>query len=155
MVDSVVKTRLYIIWSGMKQRCYNEKHHQYKNYGGRGIAVCDEWRNNFYAFSEWALSHGYHDPLETDKRGDVLSIDRIDNDKGYSPSNCQWISLSANAKKTNHLAPCKGFVRMTMRMPHKLTEFLDHEAQEKGISRNALIVSVCLDYLGGVENARN
>jgi len=147
MIDSVCKTRLYSIWAGMKQRCYNEKHIQYKNYGGRGISVCDDWRNNFYAFSEWALSNGYQDPNENDARGAALSIDRIDNDKGYSPENCQWISLSANAKKTKHPAPCKGFVGMTMRMPHKLTEFLDGEANKKGISRNSLIVSVCSDYL--------
>lgn len=75
------RTRLYTIWNDMKQRCYNVRATNYKNYGGRGIRVCAEWRDDFGAFQQWALSHGY---------ADDLSIDRIDNDKGYAPDNCRW-----------------------------------------------------------------
>ena len=81
-------TRLYNIWSGMKQRCYNKNKPCYKNYGGRGITVCDEWRHSSDAFYDWALKNGY---------ADNLSIDRIDNDGNYEPNNCRWATMKTQA----------------------------------------------------------
>lgn len=77
----LTNTRLYTIWGGMKQRCYYTKHKDYHNYGGRGITICDEWKNDFKAFYDWAITHGYRDDL---------TIDRIDVDKNYTPDNCRW-----------------------------------------------------------------
>lgn len=88
-------TRLFRIWTGMKDRCLNPKSKYWKRYGGRGIKVCDEWRADFAAFRLWALSHGY---------ASDLTIDRIDNDKSYSPDNCQWLTREENTKKANR--PC-------------------------------------------------
>lgn len=95
------RTRLYRIWSCIKQRCYRPQHMHYANYGGRGIGVCDEWRRNFAAFREWATSHGY---------ADNLSIDRIDNDRGYSPDNCRWADAikQQNNRRTCHTLTVDG-----------------------------------------------
>ena len=81
---------LYNVWRSIKQRCFNPNGHEYHRYGGRGITICDEWKDNPVAFVDWCLSHGY-------KKG--LEIDRIDNDGNYEPVNCQFISKTENIKK--------------------------------------------------------
>lgn len=82
-------TRLYNIWQKMKQRCSYAGYHAFNHYGGRGIKVCDEWLHNFQSFYYWAMANGYTDSL---------SIDRIDNDKGYSPENCRWIPFAEQSR---------------------------------------------------------
>ena len=95
------KNRLYRIWSEMKRRCENSDRPNYRNYGGRGIKVCQEWKNSFETFKEWALNNGY---------SDELSIDRIDNAGNYEPSNCHWVTVKAQAnnKRSNNLIAYKG-----------------------------------------------
>lgn len=87
-------TRLYTIYRSMVSRCTYIKNQHYDRYGGRGIKVCDEWRNNPSAFFQWAVANGY---------SDELSIDRIDNDGDYAPDNCRWITQKeqVNNKSSN------------------------------------------------------
>jgi len=85
------KTRLYHEWLNIKDRCANPKSSAYKYYGGRGIAICDEWSNDFLKFREWALSHGYTD---------TLSIERVNVNGNYEPDNCCWIPRSEQCKNT-------------------------------------------------------
>ena len=73
--------RLYSIWIDMKKRCNNTKNKEYKNYGGRGIKVCQEWASEYMAFHEWAINNGY---------SKELTLDRIDVNKDYGPENCKW-----------------------------------------------------------------
>lgn len=81
--DGNRKNRLYRIWSAMRERCYRRNAQNYPAYGGRGITVCNEWKNDFLPFKTWALSHGYTGGL---------SIDRINPNGNYEPTNCRWVS---------------------------------------------------------------
>ena len=85
-------TRLYIIWGNMVQRCTNSNNNNYPNYGGRGISICDEWRNDFKSFYNWAIANGYSDNLQ---------IDRINNDGDYEPGNCRWLTAINNLNNTS------------------------------------------------------
>jgi hypothetical protein len=82
-------SRLYQTWQNMKSRCYYKKDRKYKNYGGRGITICDKWLNNFEAFRDWALSNGYTDNL---------TLDRINPDGNYCPENCRFITIQEQAR---------------------------------------------------------
>lgn len=82
-------TRLYRIWQAMKNRCYNKHRKSYQNYGSRGIKVCGEWLSDFVAFYNWAINNGYKENL---------SIDRIDNNRCYSPDNCRWTDNKTQAQ---------------------------------------------------------
>lgn len=103
--------RLYGIHQKMISRCYKTYEKSYKNYGGRGIKVCDEWRNSFVAFAEWAKSNGYQEDL---------TIDRINVNGDYSPDNCRWVNMKIqqNNRRNNHLILFNGEI-------HTLSEWQD------------------------------
>lgn len=92
-------TKLYEVWKTMKQRCFNPNNSSYKNYGGRGIIVCDNWKNSFQSFYDWSIQNGYKTNL---------SIDRINNNKDYCPENCRWADrqTQSNNTRTNHYITC-------------------------------------------------
>ena len=113
-------SRLYKVWKDMKGRCYKPTSKRFSAYGARGIKVCDEWLS-FENFYKWSLSNGYSDDL---------TIDRINNDGNYEPSNCRWVTMKtqANNRRTNHLLTYKGET-------HTLKEW----AEITGINYNTLV----------------
>lgn len=94
-------TRLYSIWRSMKKRCYNETNDNYYLYGGRGIEICPEWKEDFQAFYDWAINNGYDE---------ALTIDRIDSNDMYSPENCRWSDNTEQQrnKRNNRLITFNG-----------------------------------------------
>lgn len=92
---------LYSVWGNMKDRCTNPHNKTYEYYGGRGIHVCDEWMHDFKAFYDWSMANGWAKGLQ---------IDRIDNDKGYSPDNCRWVTRieNCNNRRDNHFIEYNG-----------------------------------------------
>lgn len=117
--------RLYNVWNTIRHRCYNPKRNSYHLYGGKGIGLCDEWQNDFSAFRDWALDNGYD---ETAKRGEC-TIDRIDNNKDYSPDNCRWtnMKIQCNNRSDNRLIEYNGCV-------HTLSEW----ANVLNVNKNSL-----------------
>ena len=116
-------TRLYNIWSLMKARCLNFNNPSYLNYGGRGITICTEWLE-FIPFKDWALSNGYTDNL---------TINRIENDGNYEPSNCNWITCKEQQKnkrkaKTEIL---NLEIANEIRILHKTGKYAQKELAEK------------------------
>lgn len=123
------KTRLYQIWAGVKKRCCNPQAYNYKDYGGRGITMCKEWLNDYLVFKQWAIDNGY---------AENLSIDRIDVNGNYEPSNCRWADrqMQCNNKRNSRKFEIDG-VKKTLaewareyNVPYKRV----HKRIQKGIS---------------------
>ena len=93
--------RLYKRWTAIKRRCYDKRCVNYKNYGGRGIKVCDEWLNSFQSFYDWSVANGF---------ADSLTLDRIDVNGNYEPNNCRWVTIEvqSNNRRNNHLLTYNG-----------------------------------------------
>lgn len=121
-------TRIYRIWKGMKTRCTNTNIPDFNLYGGRGIEVCGEWLNDFQAFYDWAMANGYSDDL---------TIDRIDVNGNYEPSNCRWVTIEvqANNKRNVKLYEYNGNI-------HSLSEW----AAITGINRRTLYYRICISH---------
>jgi hypothetical protein len=98
MLEPAGNSRLWQIYHGIKQRCYQVNDKDYHRYRQRGILMCPEWKHSYVAFRKWALENGYAAPL---------TIDRKDPTKGYSPDNCQWITRFEN--ETKHAKPITAF----------------------------------------------
>lgn len=111
------RTRLFKCWDGMMRRVNYENGRAYKNYGGRGIKVCDEW-SDFLTFREWALSNGY---------SDSLTLDRIDVNGHYQPSNCRWITMKEqqNNRRSNHYITYQGRTQTLMQWSEEIG--IDHK----------------------------
>lgn len=101
IIHNIKHKNLLYVWRTMKQRCCCVTNRDYRLYGGRGITVCEEWKNDFFTFNEWAENNGY-------KKG--LMLDRIDNNGNYEPSNCRWATSEeqANNKRTNKYITING-----------------------------------------------
>ena len=109
-------TRLYNVWNNIKRRCYTETNPCYKYYGGCGVKMCEEWRLSFSAFYDWSMKNGYD---ENAKQGDC-TLDRIDNNGNYEPSNCRWVSMKVQNlnRKANRVIEYNGET-------HTLVEWAD------------------------------
>lgn len=132
----LTKTKLYGIWSGMKTRCYNQNNSRYSDYGGRGITICAEWLGEygFKNFAKWSMENGY---------AENLTIDRIDNNKGYSPDNCRWVTekIQANNRRSSRIIDFCGECHTSMEW-----------SEITGINRN--VIENRIDVLGwSVEKA--
>lgn len=116
----LANTKLYKSWQRMKVRCYNKNYSHYKDYGGRGIAVCDEWLHDVVSFYNWAMDNGYQEGL---------TLDRINVNGNYEPSNCRWIT---NDEQQNNR---RNNIKITY---NGKTQTITQWANELGIKRDLI-----------------
>ena len=131
-------TKLYKTWNNMISRCYCKSFRKYRNYGGRGITVCDEWKASFVSFMEWAMANGYREDL---------TIDRIDVNGNYEPSNCRWLTneeqqlnkrTNRNIEYNGEIHPLTKWAKITGIHPKTISTRIDRgwsveEALTKGV----------------------
>ena len=119
--------RLYSTYVAMRQRCHNENHVNYPLYGGRGIFVCDAWRASFDTFREWATRNSYRAGLQ---------LDRIDNDRGYAPDNCRFVTAKENARnKRKRTTPLRNNPTLTVDQVREVKQLLADGVPQREIGR--------------------
>ena len=134
-IHGKTNTRLFSIWTNMHTRCHNKNNAKYKNYGARGIRICSEWEKDFMSFYDWSMENGYDDEL---------TIDRVNNDGDYEPSNCRWVTqkIQQNNRTSNRLITHNG-----------KTQTMQQWAIEKGIKYTTLRMRI--EYGWSVDEAIN
>lgn len=127
--------KLYWIYYAMLARCYNSNSPRYKDYGARGITVCEEWRKDNKTFFVWAITNGY-------KEG--LTLDRLDNDKDYSPDNCAWVSNkdNCNHNRKTHYLTYKGKTQSLKKWSEELG--INYSTLRNRINRSGMTVEEAL-----------
>ena len=130
----MARSRIYRIYMAIKGRCTNINSPQYKYYGERGISMCNEWLNSFQTFYDWAMTNGYRDDL---------TIDRIDNERDYSPDNCRWVTMQEQSenKRSNKTIVFNG-----------KSQTLSQWARELGFPKQTLIARITT-YKWSIEKA--
>ncbi len=132
----MTREKIYYVWAGMKRRCYNPATKDYERYGGRGITVCAEWKQDFKAFHKWAINNGYQEGL---------TLERKDVNDNYRPENCCWIPKADQSRnrRSNLLISYNGE-----------TKILSEWADLYGINRNTLHHRI-FDYGWSIDEALN
>lgn len=100
------KERLYGVWLNIKDRCYNSNNNHYNSYGGRGITMCEEWLNDYLAFRNWCIDNGYVEEIRNSGRNNI-TIDRIDVNGNYEPSNCRFLTNKENCLNKRDTIPAE------------------------------------------------
>ncbi|MDQ7818705.1 MAG: hypothetical protein RDU14_16890 [Melioribacteraceae bacterium] len=132
IIHGLRKHPLYTVWDNMKRRCSKPKASGYKDYGGRGIKVCNEWANDFKVFYDWAIANGWQKGLQ---------IDRIDNDGHYEPSNCRFLTKKKNSQNQ----------RRTVLSPETVEEIKHlRETKKWGRKKIADALGLTVGAVGGV-----
>ena len=135
--------RLYSTYVAMKQRCHRSTHSSFPFYGGRGITVCREWRESFDAFRDWAEQNGY---------GPDLQIDRIDNDKGYAPGNCRFVTPEDNCRhKRERKRPIRTNPKLTPQLVREARRLLADGIPQREIGRR---LGVTHGTIGAINTGR-
>lgn len=138
LTHGMSKSRIYNVWANIKTRCYNNRCKSYKNYGGRGITMCDEWNLDFDKFYNWAMKNGYDDKL---------SIDRIDVNGNYQPDNCRWATHKEQSNNTRRTIKVK--YNNTLYSMKELSEMFNikYWTMYRALEKNNYEIDSTLKYL--------
>lgn len=145
MKHGLYKTKIYKVWKSMRQRCFNLNDKNYKNYGGRGITVCEDWNKNFISFYNWSIENGYIEGL---------TIDRINNNGNYEPNNCRWVDnfIQQTNTRKNIFLTINGETRTLSEWQRfsKISHYAFYKRYREGIRGEELIKPTRKSYRGKI-----